>query len=311
MRNIKMVRSGNGNTKNNYIGKIIIILIIAASLAVFLLKNPSITGKAVGGKETVFSENLRLQVNESGTYEWQVKNPGAIKSLKATGAVSSNGTARVYIENNGTRQLIFDSTKQLFDISIHVLPEYKTVSSGGEVLVQIALVNLRGFGGGNVSVHYAVKDAKGNLIASEQESVFVETQARFIRKLITPEEIKPASYVAFVEASTNGTNLGTGSDTFEVKPSAGKYSFNSKYYLIGFAALIVFIAIIAIGTQLYKIIKKKQEIVKLKEKVPLEKVKKLQNELKALEEAYKSGFLLESYHKEKKRIEKLIKAFKK
>ena len=86
-------------------GAIILIMLVitVVLLGVFTSKKPVITGKVVKGTETINSENLNIKTNESGTYEWKVKNPGSIKSLKATGSVTSNGTAKVYIEKNGTK----------------------------------------------------------------------------------------------------------------------------------------------------------------------------------------------------------------
>ena len=286
----------------------LIIVMIILGAAVF--KKPVVTGKVIQGKETIFSENLNLQVNESGTYEWQIKNPGSIKSLKASGAVTANGTARVYIEKNGTRQLIFDSTKQLFDINIHVLPEYKSIFQGEEILIQIELTNLRGFGSGNVNVKYSIKDTKGNLVASEEETIFVETRATFVRKLLIPAEIKPGTYVAFVEVSTD-VIAGTGSDTFEVK-SKYKYSPELKYYIIGVAVLVGIVIISILVIYGFNILRKKKQIAELKEKMPLEKAQKLEKELRALESAYKTGFISqESYQKEKKRIEDRLTTSKK
>lgn len=286
----------------------LIIVMIILGAAVF--KKPVVTGKVIQGKETIFSENLNLQVNESGTYEWQIKNPGSIKSLKASGAVTANGTARVYIEKNGTRQLIFDSKKQLFDINIHVLPEYKSIFQGEEILIQIELTNLRGFGSGNVNVKYSIKDTKGNLVASEEETIFVETRATFVRKLLIPAEIKPGTYVAFVEVSTD-VIAGTGSDTFEVK-SKYKYSPELKYYIIGVAVLVGIVIISILVIYGFNILRKKKQIAELKEKMPLEKAQKLEKELRALESAYKTGFISqESYQKEKKRIEDRLTTSKK
>ena len=90
--------------KKQDIVQIVVFLIIIIVIGVFLFKKPAVTGRVIEGKEAIFSENLNLQVNESGSYEWQIKNPGSIKSLKASGSVSSNGTARVYIERNGARE---------------------------------------------------------------------------------------------------------------------------------------------------------------------------------------------------------------
>lgn len=287
---------------NLYLVTLIIIIII---LGIYIVKKPSITGKVILGKENIYSENLNIQQNESGTYNLTLKNPGSIKSLKATGSVSANGTARVYIEKNGTRYLLFDSTKPLFDVNINVLPEYKKVLQGGEILIQNTLFNLRGFGGGNVDVRYVIKDSKGNLIAAQEERVFIETQAKFIRELVIPAEIKPGTYVAFVEASANGTIVGTGSDTFEVSLRYRQiYPAQLKYYLIGVAVFVALASFFIVVVRVIGVLKKKRKITKLKERIPLEKVEKLKKELAALEKAYSSKFISEeSYKKEKGRIE--------
>ena len=296
--------------RQNTLNFIFILIIIMVILGIATFKKPGITGKAVQGAETAYSENLKIQKNESGVYEWKVKNPGNIKSLRATGSVTSNGSAKVYIEKNGTKYVVFDSTKQLFDVNVNVLPEYKKIHQGDEILMQIALLNLRGFGSGNVNVKYSIKDQKGNLVASQQEAVFVATQAKFVRKLIIPADIKPGTYVAFVEASTDVV-VGTGSDTFEVMGEY-KYPAELKYYLIGFAALVAVSIIFVFAVYGLNALKKKKEFSELKEKTAVEKTEKLEKEAQALEEAHKSGFISEeSYQKEKKRIEEKIAVSKK
>ncbi len=290
---------------------LVMLIIIIILLVIFISKKPAITGKVVQDTETIHSENLNLQINESGAYEWQVKNPGKIKSLKVSGSVSSNGSARVYIEKNGTRQLLFDSAKQLFDVNIHVLPEYKKILQGDKILIENNLFNLRGFGAGNVDVKYSIQDNKGNLIATEEEIVFVETRAKFVRELVMPLEVRPGTYIAFVEASSNGTIVGSGSDTFEVTSK-----FESKpqlqYYLIGIAAAVAMLIIAVIMINSYAQLKKKKQIAELKEKLPLEKIEKLEKELKALGDARKAGFISEeSFKKEKKRLEEKIGMSKK
>lgn len=298
--------------KQSYAG-IFTLIAIMIVLGIVLFKKPAITGKVILDKETIFSENLNIKMNESGTYEWQVKNPGSIKSLKATGSVSSNGSARIYIEKDGRRQLLFDSTKQLFDVNIHVLPEYKKIFQGDEILVENVLFNLRGFGAGDVNVKYSIKDSKGNLIAAEEEKVYVETQAKFIRKLAMPAEIKAGTYIAFVEASSNETIVGSGSDTFEVKAKRElEYPPELRYYLIGVAALVALVIILLLAIYGFNKLKKRKKIAELKEKMPLERIDKLEKELKALESAYKAGFISEeSYKKDKERIEKGLQKSKK
>jgi len=283
------------------------MIIIAAILVSIVIKKPSITGKAVLNQENIHAENLNLKKNENDTYEWKVNDPGDIKSLKASGSVSSSGTAKVYIEKNGTRYLLFDSTKQLFDVEVHVLPEYKKILQGDEILMQINLLNLRGFGSGNVNVKYSIKDSKGNLFATENETVFIETSSKFVRKLVIPIELKPGTYVVFVEVSSD-VIIGTGSDSFEVTSKYEiKYSPELKYYLIVVAAIFAFAIIIIIGLYSLNILKRKKHISELKGSTLQEKIDKLEKELKALEEARKSGFISEeSFQKEKKRIEERL-----
>lgn len=82
----------------------IILVMIITSL--FLFK-PSVVGYVVLSKETAYNESLNLRVNESGAYEWNVRNPGIMKSLKASGSVAGNGTVKVYIEKGGEKYLIY------------------------------------------------------------------------------------------------------------------------------------------------------------------------------------------------------------
>mgnify|MGYP001601668603 FL=1 len=82
----------------------IILLLIITSL--FLLK-PSFTGYVTLGKESAYTENLNLRINESATYKWEPSKLGEIKSIKASGGVSGNGAVKIYIEKDGTRYLIY------------------------------------------------------------------------------------------------------------------------------------------------------------------------------------------------------------
>lgn len=82
----------------------IVLLLIITSI--FLLK-PAITGYVIFGEENIYSENFKLKINESGTYNWTLKNPNSIKSLKASGSVIGNGTVKIYIEKDGKKYLIY------------------------------------------------------------------------------------------------------------------------------------------------------------------------------------------------------------
>lgn len=293
-----------------------IIFVLAAVIIIiigFFILKPAITGFVVITKEETHSDNLNLVVNESKNVSWNLRNPGNLQLIKASGAISRNGTAKVYIERDNERLLIFDSTKTLFDVNIEVLPDYKKIYLGDELLIQIILFNLRGFGSVNVNVTYSIKDTNGNLVAAEEEVVAVETQAKFARKLLIPSDLKSGVYVAFVEVKTPDGLVGTSSDLFEVM---AKYEEESPIQIkdLGLVIAVAFLvaAIIIFAVHLSKKAKKKKEVEEFKEKIPSEKIQKLEKEMKAIESAYNSKFISEaSYKKDKERIEKKLKELKK
>ncbi|MEK6876543.1 MAG: hypothetical protein AABX63_03970, partial [Nanoarchaeota archaeon] len=207
--------------------------------------------------------------------------------------------------------LLFDSTKQLFDVNVEVLPDYKKIFQGDELLIQIVLFNLRGFGSADVNVKYSIKDPNGNLIATEEEIVTVETQAKFVRKLLIPPDLKSGTYVAFVEVTTPDGLVGTSSDSFEVKAKFEEKSQFDRYYLYGIVGMLILAVAVILSLHLYRKLKSKKHIEELKEKIPAEKVQKLEKELAALESAYKSQFISEeSYKRDKERLEKEMQRLK-
>src|SRR3989338_512053 len=283
-------------------------IVIVLIMSLFILgctsskKLSLITGKAIYEEEEIHSENLNIVQNESGVYEWEVKNPGNIKSVKATGSVSTNGSAKVYIDKNGTRYLLFDSTKQLFDVSIYVIPEYKQIPQGGKILVEITIFNLRGFGRVDVSVEYFIKDLGGTTILTEHETIAVETQAKFTRTFTIPSDLKPGTYMVYAKV-TYGNSVGSSSDLFDVKaksidlfPSSIKdYKFALAISLIAALLFLIFL----LPMRQIKI-PRGSEIKQLGKELRL---KQLKNELQSLEKAHRSGFVSkESYQKQKDRI---------
>jgi len=70
---------------------------------------PSITGFVI--KQVSYSDDVNLVVVSGGNYTLDLQNVGELKSLKIDGRVSSYGKARVYAVLNGSRHLVFDSTR--------------------------------------------------------------------------------------------------------------------------------------------------------------------------------------------------------
>lgn len=82
--------------------------IIVLGIGLYYL-GPLITGFAI--KEFSYADDLNLVVASSGNYTWQLSGIGELKSAKIDGRVTKSGKARVYIEDNGARHLIFDSSR--------------------------------------------------------------------------------------------------------------------------------------------------------------------------------------------------------
>ena len=204
-----------------------------------------------------------------------------------------------------------ESAKPLFDVDVEVLPEYKSVFPGNEVLVEVSLFNVRGFGRVDVSLEYAIKDFQGNLIAAEHETVAVETQAKFVRELLVPTDIVPGAYVASVKVIFEDS-VGISSDVFEVKAKTIRlYPIAIKDLTT--QLLIGILAVVAVSIFLvYRYMPRRKPIPKtMEEETKIIKaegrVQKLDKELEAMDKAFKSGLISEeSYLKSKERIVKEI-----
>jgi len=110
----------------NNISKIELMLFfiaIAAALTGIYYLGPSITGFVI--KEFSYTEELNLVVASSGNYTLQLENAGELKSVKIDGRVTNHGKARVYLESNGVRHLLFDSAK---------LEQSKPTSNGSNLI---------------------------------------------------------------------------------------------------------------------------------------------------------------------------------
>ena len=124
------------------------------------------------------------------------------------------------------------------DVNLEVLPEYKKISPGGEILMQIKLSSQRGLGSVDANVKYSARNSKGKLVSSDKEQVSIEGQAKLLRKLAVPEGINPGDYTVLLQASSDNYKSVNSSDTFEVIPKSENSSISKLRYII---ILIVFI----------------------------------------------------------------------
>ena len=93
------------------------LLEAAAIQAIFVLLlagiyvlEPAITGFVTVVKQVNHTDEVNLEFSENSEYAWNPENAGDLTSIKISGSKSKPGQAKVYIENNGARHLVFDSS---------------------------------------------------------------------------------------------------------------------------------------------------------------------------------------------------------
>ena len=97
---------GNKNNIWRFAG--VSILLIAVAL--IIIRQPAITGfaTAAGGAPS-YSDNLNIETSENREVVWNVTNPGELSSIRATGKVTKQGSAKLYVQQGKKRFLILDS----------------------------------------------------------------------------------------------------------------------------------------------------------------------------------------------------------
>lgn len=256
---------------------------------------------------------IPLNLNDEKSIELVFKAGENVKPDVYPGRIILKGPS---VEKEVIAVVEVDSAQPLFDIDVDVLPDSKQVLPGQDILMEVNLFNVRGFGRVDVTVEFLIKSLDGEVLAAEEETVAVETQAKFTRALLIPSDLKPGTYVAFVKVNY-GDSIGTSSDLFEVKAKTIKlYPIQLKDYktILLSAAIILIVGIFAFSA--YRISYSKKELPKAKEATmeqlkAEDKAQKLRKELSALDDARKSGFISEeSYQRDKKRIEDKLKKIK-
>ena len=149
-----------------------------------------------------------------------------------------------------------ESKNVLFDMNLNPVARDRKVVQGDSTTFEIRVFNLQSIESFNVGMEFFVKDANGNTIISEKESVVVKTQASFFKTLKIPQNLKTGDYVFIAQASL-GNSIGTASYLFEVE-SVVKEQKVAKF--IGFCrddplcwvlSIIVLLLIFTIGAYAY------------------------------------------------------------
>ena len=85
--------------------------VLAMALVGIYYLEPVITGFVTVTKQFNHTDEIGLDFEGSSDYVWSLENPGNLKSVKISGSMNEEGRARVYIEDEGIRYLIFDSNQ--------------------------------------------------------------------------------------------------------------------------------------------------------------------------------------------------------
>ena len=89
----------------------VFILLISVLAILFITLKPSIIGFTTAENEFSFNDTIDTEFTSSSEYAWQIDNLGNVKSIKLFGQFQNGTSARIYVENDGVKYLILDTTK--------------------------------------------------------------------------------------------------------------------------------------------------------------------------------------------------------
>src|SRR3989338_10319937 len=85
--------------------------VLAFALIGIYYLGPAITGFVAVEKQVNYTDDVDFAADENKVFVWTLGNPGQLKSVKIDGIIIGNGSAKVYIEHEGTRYLVLDNSK--------------------------------------------------------------------------------------------------------------------------------------------------------------------------------------------------------
>ncbi|MEM3075124.1 MAG: hypothetical protein QXX55_00695 [Candidatus Pacearchaeota archaeon] len=203
---------------------------IYVKLRVGEVKTENFTITNIGNEAIKFKiENLikNLLVVELDEKEEIILNPSESKSINLNVIAKENILPGLYlgkiILNFGVLKkeilvaIEIESEGVLLDVRVEIIDKYKKILPGEEILSEIRLFNLGESGKRrDILIEYIIKDYDNNEIIHESESLAIETQVTFIKRLKTPSNIKAGRYILYVRAVTPDGKVASSSNNFEV-----------------------------------------------------------------------------------------------
>lgn len=153
-------------------------------------------------------------------------NPGESKTISLDFIARITDTPELYlgkilVKEDGTEQKIevileIESKDILLDVYTEIPSISKKVLPGGELLTEVRIFNLGAFRGAkDIRIEYKIRDLDGNEIFGEHETIAIETQTSFIKKMHIPENMEYGNYILYIRAIYN-SEVASASARFEV-----------------------------------------------------------------------------------------------
>lgn len=189
-------------------------------------------------------------------------------------------TGKILIKNNGVviKEISviveIETTQKLFDLTMNILPEYKTIKSSENLPVIITIFDIAGIGKSEVNLEYQIKDFSGNILNGLEENLTIENQMSFTKLINIPWNTKAGEYVVDVilrkgaTVSTTSQVFTVSGELYEEKP----LSNNNLSVILIILIIALFIATLVIISKFKRLAKnskihKKTHNFKIKRKV--------------------------------------------
>ncbi|MDO8563593.1 MAG: LamG-like jellyroll fold domain-containing protein [Nanoarchaeota archaeon] len=85
--------------RSNIISSVASLFFISILILLFATQGGKIIGFATQDNSQTYTENINLNLENSSSYEWQIKNLGQLTSLKISGKLLDSGSAKIYLDN--------------------------------------------------------------------------------------------------------------------------------------------------------------------------------------------------------------------
>jgi hypothetical protein len=200
-----------------------------------------------------------LSMDQSGIVLQPFESRDVLLDLKVRQNVTPDLYAgKLTIKANGQQEDVLVvvevvSEGALLDVKVDILSEYLKVTPGKPLMAEIKLFNVGEPGNRkDIKIDYQIKDSEGRIMTAEGETVSLETQTNWVKRLIVPRGVTKGKYILYVKATTYEGKIASASATFEVVNPLG-----SVIYVI-LVALIVLIILI-VGRNIYYILRKRKK----------------------------------------------------